>query len=414
VTLSYADALDYIFPRITTIKFGLETTRALLSELGDPQEQFAVVHIGGTNGKGSVATLVADALAGAGFRTGLYTSPHLVSFRERIRVDGRMISQTAVAMWVERLRPLIEATGATFFETTTAMAFADFAARGVEIAVVEVGLGGRLDSTNVVSPLASVVTKVARDHMKYLGDTLEDIAREKAAIAKPGAPFVIGETEPALVRVLADAADDWVRGCEPGAHADVRVVPPADQWTGPLGLAGPHQRRNAAVAQAVLAALPETWRPASHVIERAFAEARVPGRLDQRGKWLFDVAHNPDGMDALVRALAAQPPARPLHALVSILGDKEWPEMLVRLDAVVDRGILTVAPTAQGRGWDMAWLQQWLARPDRPPAHAEWHLEPDFQRAVAQVGEGAATVVVTGSFHTVGDVMAQLGMMDGD
>jgi dihydrofolate synthase/folylpolyglutamate synthase len=150
------------------------------------------------------------------------------------------------------------------------------------------------------------------------------------------------------------------------------------------------------------------------VIERAFAEARVPGRLDQRGKWLFDVAHNPDGMDALVRALAAQPPARPLHALVSILGDKEWPEMLVRLDAVVDRGILTVAPTAQGRGWDMAWLQQWLARPDRPPAHAEWHLEPDFQRAVAQVGEGAATVVVTGSFHTVGDVMAQLGMMDGD
>ena len=414
MTLSYAEALDYIFPRITTIKFGLDTTRALLSELGDPQDQFAIVHVGGTNGKGSVATLVADALSCAGFRTGLYTSPHLVSFRERIRVDGRMISQPAVAMWVERLRPLIEATGATFFETTTAVAFADFAARGVEIAVVEVGLGGRLDSTNVVSPLVSAVTKVARDHMKYLGDSLEDIAREKAAIAKPGAPFVIGETDPALVRVLADAAQATVAAAMPGAKADIRVVPADDQWTGALGLAGPHQRRNAAVAKAVLDALPAAWRPSVVMTERAFAEARVPGRLDQRGKWLFDVAHNPDGMDALVRALAVLEPPRPLHALVSILGDKEWPEMLVRLDAVVDRGVLTVAPTAQGRGWDLAWLQQWLARPDRPPAHAEWHLEPDFHRAVAQVGEGAGTVVVTGSFHTVGDVMAELGMMDGD
>ena len=414
MTLSYADALDYIFPRITTIKFGLDTTRALLSELGDPHHQFAIVHIGGTNGKGSVATLVADALAGAGFRTGLYTSPHLVSFRERIRVDGRMIGQSAVAMWVDRLQPLIEATGATFFETTTAVAFADFAARGAEIAVVEVGLGGRLDSTNVVSPLVSAVTKVARDHMKYLGDTLEDIAREKAAIAKPGAPFIIGETDPVLVRVLADAAQHSVHAMEPGAQADVRVLPPGVRWTAPLGLAGPHQRRNAAVAQAILEALPGEWRPPEPATKRAFAEARVPGRLDQRGKWLFDVAHNPDGMDALVRALAALNPPRPLHALVSILGDKEWPEMLVRLDAVVDRGVLTVAPTAQGRGWDLAWLQQWLARPDRPPAHAEWHLEPDFRRAVAHVGQGAGTVVVTGSFHTVGDVMAELGLMDGD
>ena len=144
MTLSYADALEYIFPRITTIKFGLETTSALLGELGNPQHQFAAVHIGGTNGKGSVATLVADALAGAGFRTGLYTSPHLVSFRERIRVDGSPISQQAVAMWVERLRPQIEELGATFFEVTTAMAFADFAARGVEIEDQFNNVGGRV------------------------------------------------------------------------------------------------------------------------------------------------------------------------------------------------------------------------------------------------------------------------------
>jgi len=414
VTLSYADALDYIFPRITTIKFGLETTRVLLAELGDPQEHFATVHVGGTNGKGSVATLVADALAGAGFRTGLYTSPHLLSFRERIQVDGHRISQGAVAMWVERLRPLIEARGATFFEATTALAFADFAARGTEIAVVEVGLGGRLDSTNVVRPLVSAVTKVARDHMKYLGDSLEAIAREKAAIAKPGAPFILGETDPALVEVMSRTAREVVSAFEPGAAADIRVVPRDATWDGELGLAGPHQRRNAAVATAILDALPGAWQPSRAVRTQAFARARVPGRLDSRGKWLFDVAHNPDGMDALVHALDALAPARPLHALVSILGDKEWADMLVRLDGVVDRGVLTIAPTAKGRGWDLDWLRQWLARADRPPAHAEWHLEPDFDRALASVQEGAGTVLVTGSFHTVGDVMGALGMMDGD
>lgn len=414
MTLSYADALEYIFPRITTIKFGLDTTSALLEGLGNPQHQFPAVHIGGTNGKGSVATLVADALAGAGFRTGLYTSPHLVSFRERIRVDGSPISQSAVAMWVERLQPQIEELGATFFEVTTAMAFADFAARGVEIAVVEVGLGGRLDSTNVLRPVVSGVTKVARDHMKYLGESLEAIAREKAAIAKPNAPFIIGETDPALVTVLSETADHAVAQLQPGAAADIRVVPAHEEWTGPLGLAGPHQRRNAAVAAAMLDALPRQFQPPAAVRARAFARARVPGRLDRRGKWLFDVAHNPDGMEALVRAVADLDPPRPLHALVSILGDKEWAEMLVRLDGIVDRGVLTIAPTAQGRGWDLAWLSEWLARPDRPPAHAEWHLEPDFGLALRAVQQGAGTVLVTGSFHTVGDVMAALGMMDGD
>src|SRR5690606_14561380 len=132
-----------------------------------------------TNGKGSVATLVADALTGRGFRVGLYTSPHLVSFRERIRVNDAPITRDAVATWTEYLRPLCDETGATFFEMTTAIAFADFAARGAEIAVVEVGLGGRLDSTNVITPLVSAVTHIALDHMKYLGESLEQIAREK-------------------------------------------------------------------------------------------------------------------------------------------------------------------------------------------------------------------------------------------
>jgi dihydrofolate synthase/folylpolyglutamate synthase len=188
------------------------------------------------------------------------------------------------------------------------------------------------------------------------------------------------------------------------------VLPRDYEWRGPLSLAGPHQRRNAAVAQGILTALPPPYRPTATQIERAFGLARIAGRLDQRGRWLFDVAHNPDGMRSLVKALAATGPARPLHALVSILGDKEWPEMLVQLDQVIDRGILTIAPTAAGRGWDIEWLRRWLKDPNRPPAHAEWTLIPDFQEAIATVQGGAGTVLVTGSFHTVGDVMSVLGM----
>ncbi|MFZ5622921.1 MAG: bifunctional folylpolyglutamate synthase/dihydrofolate synthase [Gemmatimonadota bacterium] len=410
MSLTYQQALDFLYPRVTTIKFGLETTAALLESLGRPHELFPVVHVGGTNGKGSTCTLVAAALEAAGWRVGLYTSPHLVSFRERIRVNGVPISEAAVAMWTERLRPLMLERGATFFEATTAMALADFAARGVEIAVLEVGMGGRLDSTNVVQPLVSAVTKIELDHMKYLGETLEDIAREKAAIAKPGAPFVIGETRPALVASMRRHATAFIRAKDPAAAPDIRVVPADDHWEGPLGLLGPFQRRNAAIAREVLQALPPPWRPTPDQIALGFAHARVPGRLDRRGKWLFDVAHNPDGMRALVGALPGLCLPGPVHALVSILGDKPFPEMLVTLDQAIDRGILTVAPTAAARRWDIEWLRTWLASPDRPPARAEWRLEPDFRAAIAEVQKGAGTVLVTGSFHTVGDVMAVLGM----
>ena len=403
--MTYREALDFLFPRTTTIKFGLDTTRELLAQIGAPHRLIPTIHIGGTNGKGSVSTLVAEALQQAGWRVGLYTSPHLVSFRERIRVNGVPITEEAVAMWTERLRPEIEARQATFFEATTVMAFADFAARGAEIAVVEVGLGGRLDSTNVVDPLVSAVTKVAMDHTKYLGDTLALIAKEKAGIAKDGVPFVIGEREPELVDVLRAEAVGRYGGMPV-------VVPPNEEWKGKLGLEGPHQRRNAWVAEAVLGALPERYRPTPEQTKAAFVRARVPGRFDRRGKWVFDVAHNPDGMRALVTALQDSGFPRPIHALVSILGDKEWAPMLVELDRGIDRGVLTVAPTAAGRGWTTEWLTKWLEDPARPPAHADWHLEPDFREALAQVQEGAGTILVTGSFHTVGDVMAELGVAE--
>ena len=408
--MNYQEALAFLYPRTTTIKFGLDTTRILLESLGHPEAVYPTIHVGGTNGKGSVSTLIAAALREAGWKVGLYTSPHLCSFRERIVVDGAPVSEDAVAMWTATLEPLILAHGATFFEATTAMALADFAARGVEIAVLEVGLGGRLDSTNVVTPLVSGVTNVALDHQKYLGDTIEDIAREKAGIAKPGVPFVIGDTDPQVTDLLAREAHNQIRRADSGGICEPVVVEPQVMWPGPLGLAGPHQRRNAAVARAMLGRLPERYRPSDEDVAAGFAGARAPGRFDRRGRWLFDVAHNPDGIAALVEALAADPPPGPVHALVSILGDKPWPEMLVALDQAIDVGILTLAPTAADRGWDTAWLSRWLARPDRPPQRAEWHLVPDFHEALHRVLQGAGTVLVTGSFYTVGDVMAELGM----
>ena len=243
-----------------------------------------------------------------------------------------------------------------------------------------------------------------------MGDTLELIAAEKAGIAKPGVPFVIGEKDPALVDVLRREAHRAVRQADPGAKADIRILPPDYEWCGPLSLAGAHQRRNAGVAYGMLCALPAPYRPTTAQIERAFGGVSVPGRLDRRGRWLFDVAHNPDGMRSLVSALASLRPHRPLHALVSILGDKEWPEMLVQLDQAIDRGVLTIAPTAAVRGWDIEWLNRWLSDPLRPPAHASWTLVPEFSEAISKVQEGAATVLVTGSFHTVGDVLTALGM----
>jgi dihydrofolate synthase/folylpolyglutamate synthase len=410
VTMSYQAALEFLFPRTTQIKFGLDTTRALLDALGNPQGQFAAIHVAGTNGKGSTASLLAEALGAAGFRVGLYTSPHLVSFRERIRVDGVPISEAAVAAWTELLRPSIVATGATFFEATTAIAFADFAARGVEIAVVEVGLGGRLDSTNVLVPLVSVVTHIALDHQRYLGDTLEAIAAEKAGIAKPGVPFVVGDPDPAIVAMLVAAGAEAVHRADPAATLQAVVVPSTARWQGPLGLVGPHQRRNAAVAEVALGALPTAFAVPAAAQAEAFSRTRVPGRLDRRGRWLFDVAHNPDGMRSLTAAMAELRLPGPVHGLVSILGDKAWPAMLVELDRALDVGILTVAPSADTRRWDLGWLERWLADPARPAARAWWRLIPDFREALGAVEQGAGTVVVTGSFHTVGDVMEARGL----
>jgi len=372
-----------------------------LDLLGHPERHYPTIHVGGTNGKGSTCAFLTAELRARGFKVGLYTSPHLVSATERIVVDGVPISEDAFAQWTETLRPHIERLDASFFECLTAIAFADFAARGVDIAVIEVGLGGRLDATNVITPLVSVVSKIALEHTDYLGPDLVSIAREKAGIAKPGVPFVTGEQDPRILQVLKEEAS--LRGANPiiaVPQSALRIPHSA------LGLKGPHQRQNAAVARAALRVLPEPFGLPGTDIPASFAEAFIPGRFEVRGSWIFDVAHNPDGMEILVAALEEARPRRPVHALVGIRNDKEWRPMLERILPAVDRLILTVAPTVPAQ-------QRWLARDlagwaDERVIGQPVVFEPDFPRALEIVQEGAATTLVTGSFHTVGDAMALL------
>lgn len=391
---SFRHACDYLFPRANSgTKWSLEPTRRLLNEIGNPQEQFASVHIAGTNGKGSVAAMVYAALRDSGRSVGLYTSPHLVHVAERIIVDQRPIGEAAFAAWTARLHPVIEDTGASFFEATTAIAFADFAARGVDIAVVEVGLGGRLDSTNVIQPLVAAVTNIGLDHTDYLGDSLTDIAREKAGVAKAGTPLVVGERSETVVATLREVAI--------AVGAKVIEVPPDASYAGHVGLQGEHQRRNAAIARQVLESLPRPFAVADESITYGIATAWLPGRLERRGRWVLDVAHNLPGMETLVAALHEPPPKRPLHVIFGVLKGKDADAMLRKVATVADAIWITLPPSAP------------MERRADPPAldgpiGATVQYEPDFDRCILRAAEGAATVVVTGSFHTVGDAMSRL------
>jgi len=363
--------------------------------LGRPDRHFPTIHIGGTNGKGSTCAFVAHELRAQGWRVGLYTSPHLISPTERITVDGVPISEDAFTEWTRQLKPHLERLEASFFEATTAIALADLAARGVDIAVIEVGLGGRLDATNVLTPLVSAVTKIALEHVEYLGNDLKGIAREKAGIAKPKVPFVTGESDPDIRAEIVKEAQR--RGAEPIITVDTTLRPRKDTR---LGLRGQHQVANALVAHAILNALPTPFGPVGKKLPASFAHAYIPGRFEIRGKWIFDVAHNPDGMKVVAEAIrTADPPVRrPLHALVGIRNDKDWRAMLSVVQPVVDKLVLTVPPS-------IPVMQRWSVDDVNGPSIS---FDPDFTHALDDIQQGAGAVLVTGSFHTVGDAMARL------
>lgn len=212
--MTYSEAIQYLYDSApafhlvgaSAYKPGLDNTIALMEHLGNPHTKFRSIHVAGTNGKGSTSHLIAAVLQAAGYKVGLYTSPHLVDFRERIRINGQMIPKENVVQFVEDNRIFLDQVKPSFFETTMALAFDYFAQQQVDIAVVEVGLGGRLDSTNIITPLLSVITNIGMDHTEFLGHTLPEIAREKAGIIKPNVPCVIGETDPETAPVFIEAA----------------------------------------------------------------------------------------------------------------------------------------------------------------------------------------------------------------
>ncbi len=415
----YSSALGYLFARTTgSVRFGLERTRALLAEMGDPHIAYPVLHLAGTNGKGSsVAT--ADALLRArGTRVGRYTSPHLVDFRERIAVNGVAISEDEVLAFVEQWTPAVERLGASFFEATTALAFAHFAHARVDVAVVETGLGGRLDSTNVVQPLAAGVTSIGFDHMEYLGNTLEEIAREKAGIFKAGVPAVVGEPD-AVVRsylardAIAAAARPVRIVVEESEISELALTPHGTRFRlRALGddrvietpLVGRHQAANFAFTLMLLDAAGSPFAVPLAEAERSATRIRLPGRFQRLGRWIFDVAHNPDGARTLAASLRLVEHERPVVGLLCVLGDKDWRAMIDVLSAVVSRFVLTDAPTAPAnRAWPLADAVSYA----REKGYAA-DGEPDFDRALTTAEQGTGTVLVTGSFHTVGDAMARL------
>jgi len=403
------------------IRWGLRRTRTMLHAVGRPHMAFRSIHIGGTNGKGSVAAMVASILERAGHKVGLYTSPHLVDFRERIRVSGEQVDEEVLAKAARRLRPVAEEVGATFFETSTALAFLCFAELGVDFVVAEVGLGGRLDSTNVLLPEVAAITNVAWDHSDYLGRTLASIAGEKAGIAKPGIPLVLGRLDPEAGRIVRETAervgaplrqlgyDAGVRRIKIGSqHTEMEYVGPGSDEPIHLRcpLLGAHQAWNAGLAALILQSAPERWRPEPQEISDGIAGVAWPGRLQvtqRHGRtWVLDVAHNTVAVDALAQGLTNLDLKGPLALVVAIMGDKPWPEMLPPLLALADASIFTVAPSSPPeRRWDAE------AVAARISSYAV-EVIVDFEAALERAAELAPTIVVTGSNHTVGDAMKYL------
>jgi dihydrofolate synthase / folylpolyglutamate synthase len=415
----YRAALDYLFARTTgAFKFGLERTRALLGEMGDPHLTIPVLHIAGTNGKGSSVATAGAILTAKGLRVARYTSPHLVDFRERIVVGGAPISAREVIEFVEQWMPNVERLEASFFEATTALAFQHFARERADVALIETGLGGRLDSTNVVDPLAAGVTSIGLDHIEYLGPTLESIAREKAGIFKAGRPAVIGEHAPDVRGWLAqharEAGASQVHVVAEEMHiSDVQVGATGTSFTleahgdrmkVTTPLLGHHQAANFAFTLALLESAGPPFATSLRDASAAAPSIRLPGRFQRVGDWIFDVAHNADGARTLATTLSELRDEGPLTILICVLGDKDWRAMLQVLRPIAARFILTDAPTAPAsRRWPLAEAASFASS-----LGVDVVAEPDFDTALARAAEFGATTLVTGSFHTVGDAMARL------
>ncbi len=399
----------------------LERMRAALARRGHPEARWPALHIAGTNGKGSTAAMVEAVLRAAGHRTGLFTSPHLVDFAERIRVGGRTIPHEVVVELAAALRADLERAGLalTHFEFVTLLAFEWFAMIGIDVAVVEVGLGGRLDATNVVRPVATAITSIGIDHVEYLGGDLASIAREKAGILKPDVPLALGAVPPEAERVIAARAEELgvpvVRGGVDGVLADgpdgITFRGPGVAWRGlRLALPGGFQRGNAAVGLLILALVRDRFRCPDDAVRRGLATVSWPGRLASLGGEplvVLDGAHNQDGIATLVAELPAVVGSRPVDLVFASMADKRWAAML---DLLLPR-VRSVTLTRVGRrGAATAELAAAVA--GRVPVVVADEPRAALSSTLSRATTGEA-VLVTGSLFLVGEAYAELGRCRG-
>src|ERR1041384_4242821 len=417
----YSMAVAYLY-RLQKhgIKLGLATMTTLMGRLGMPQIRYRTLHIAGTNGKGSTAAMAAAMLQAAGYRVGLYTSPHLVEFRERICVNGETIAESQVAQLTEQLQALCQPDlSPTFFEYTTAMALQHFADSGVDVAVLEVGLGGRFDATNVVTPLACAITTISLDHQEYLGITRSSIAFEKAGIIKPGVPVVVGRLDDDAWGVIEEVAgerqaqvfrlnkDFCAEGETPRQFSYCGLDKQYDGLT--CALEGRHQLDNAACALALLgAALPQGLAVTNEAVQAGLRVVNWAGRLevvDRRPTILLDGAHNPAAAMALADYLMRSGQSSRSHPIVLVLGmmrDKDHRGFAEPLRNLIDAVVLTQAdlPRAAPAQELLVSLGGLLPHP---------YVVPSLNDAMVlarQLATSDGLVCVTGSLILVGECKA--------
>ena len=442
----YQEALDYLYSfvdysvertyRYSADTFDLDRVRDLFQAVGNPQDRYSSIHIAGTKGKGSVSAMVASVLQAAGYRTGLYTSPHLQHFTERIRVNGQEIPTSEVVRLVDILKPHIEAIQhLTVYEIITVLGFLHFAEQEVECAVVEVGLGGRLDATNVLNPLVSVITSLSYDHMHLLGDSLSDIAREKAGIIKPGVPVVTAPQQFEAARVVEQVAHtlkaplvlvgrDWLYSSGPrdlngqSLHVWSAAEQPlmdayvesagGEEWAPPryqIPLLGHHQVINGAVAYAVLQTMREQGLVVDEeAIQQGFREVYWPGRfqiLSREPTVVVDSAHNRDSALKLRIALDDYFPGQPVTLIFGASADKDISGMLIELLPRVSRLIVTQAvhPRAAAPE-DLAHL----ARTHGLRVEVAVPVSTALDRAMTRARPGEV-ILAAGSIFVVGEIL---------
>jgi dihydrofolate synthase/folylpolyglutamate synthase len=414
--VTYAEAIEFLQGlQIFAAHFGLDNTRRLAALAGDPQHRLRFIHVAGTNGKGSTCAMLESIYRAAGLRVGLFTSPHLVSFRERIQVNRAWIPEPELARIVADLRAK-NAAAITLFEFTTVLALVWFAEQKCDLVIWETGLGGRLDATNIVTPLASVITNTAFDHEQWLGDTLAKIAAEKAGIIKPGVPVLTATEDPAALAVITAVARQHHAPLTlvgsapaPGAHEGAPPEQSAEKAAPcPVNLPGRHQQTNATLAVATVAALQATLPVPPEILRAGLATVDWPGRLQliqtpEGQKILLDGAHNAAGAQVLRDALQTEfAGARPTLIFGS-LGDKKWPAICQILAPLAGR--ILIVPVASKRTADPHELAA--------ACHA---AAPAVATAVsANLAEALNTckndgfIVITGSLYLIGEALDRLG-----